>query len=135
MINLKTSKKDDISRDIDVKYGNTCNGLHDKINNLKRENQTLKYIIQILQNNPFIVNNLIVADDKILTLLIKTLTGADDIQIDAEDIGEGCITKNKYRKVHSIYVIKDNDTKNLKYDYPQITKQFLDLKISLKLVF
>ena len=107
----------------------------DELITLRRENAALKLLIKILQSNPLIVNNFIIADDELLIEFIKTLTGAEDVQIDADDVGEGCITKNVYRKVHAIYIIKDGDTKNLKYDYPSITKQLLDLKISVKLVF
>ena len=66
---------------------------------------------------------------------IALLTCADDVQIDADDVGQGCITKNTYRKVHAIYVIKGTETKNLKYDYPAVTKELTELGISVKFVY
>ena len=69
---------------------------------LSNEVAALKRIINILQNNPFDLNKFVVADDEVLMEVIKLLTDADDIAMDAEDIGEGCISKKKYRKVNAI---------------------------------
>ena len=97
-----------------------------------RQIEVLKLIINILQSNPIIMNKYIVADDEALEKMIKLLTNAEAVQIDAEDIGEGCITKKTYRKVHSIYVTKDSKTLNLKYDFPDVMKTLKDLRISTK---
>ena len=41
-----------------------------------------------------------------------------------------------YRKVNSVYVINENnETLNLKYDYPAVMKTLKDLNISTKFVF
>jgi hypothetical protein len=77
----------------------------------------------------------VIADDELLICLIQDLTDADSVQLDADDIDCECLGSNKYRKVHAIYVVKDGVTKNLKYDYPDITKYLLDLKISTKLIY
>ena len=89
----------------------------------------------MLRSNPLMYNGYIVADDETLMKFIQLLTFADDVQLDAEDIGQGCISKKTYRKVHAIYVIKDNETKNLKYDYPKVMKELTDLGISCKFVY
>ena len=107
----------------------------DDIAKLRNENEALKIIINILQSNPFYVNRFIVADDVKLMELVKLLCDADDVQMDADDIGQGCITKNKYRKVHAIYVIKGGDTKNLKYDFPDVVKELTELCVSTKYVY
>ena len=52
------------------------------------EIQALKFIIRILQDNPFYLNKFVVADDTVLMEVIKLLTNADDIVMDAEDLGE-----------------------------------------------
>ena len=88
-----------------------------------------------MQDNPFYINKFVVADDDVLMEIIKLLTNADDIVMDAEDIGEGCITKKTYRKVNAIYVIKDGETKNLKYSYPNIVQELTELHISFKFVW
>ena len=97
-----------------------------------RQIEVLKLIINILQSNPIIVNKYIIADDEALERMIKLLSNAESVQIDAEEIGEGCITKKTYRKVHSIYVTKDSKTLNLKYDFPDVMKTLKDLRISTK---
>ena len=102
---------------------------------LKNECEVLKLLISMLRNNPLIYNGYIIADDETLMKFIQLLTSADDVQLDADDIGQGCITKNTYRKVHAIYVIKGNETKNLKYDFPKVMKELTDLGISCKFVF
>ena len=102
---------------------------------LSNEVAALKIIIGILQDNPFYVNKFVVADDDALMEVIKLLTNADDIVMDAEDIGEGCVSKKKYRKVNAIYVVKDGETKNLKYSYPNIVQELTELHISFKFVW
>ena len=108
---------------------------YEKICSLTRENEVLKIIIQIMQSNPLIVNKCIIADDEALSRIIKLLCNADDVQINAEDIGKGCISKVSYRKVHSIYVITNGATKNLKYDYSGTMHYLQSLGISTKFVY
>ena len=67
--------------------------------------------------------------------VIKLLTNAEDIVLNAEDILEGCISKKKYRKVNAIYVIKDGETKNLKYSFPNNVQDLTELHISFKYVW
>ena len=100
-----------------------------------RQIEVLKLIINILQSNPLIVNHYIIADDEALERMVKLLSNATDVQIDAEDVGVGCITKKTYRKVHSIYVTKDGKTLNLKYDFPDVMKTLKDLRISTKYIW
>ena len=45
------------------------------------------------------------------------------------------MTKNKYRKVNSVYVVADGKTQNLKYDFPSVMKTLRDLHISTKYVW
>ena len=106
-----------------------------EIARLMRENAVLKLIIDIQHNNPLIVNKYIVADDETLMKMVALLCNATEVNIDADDIGRGCLTKNIYRKVHSIYVTVDGQTKNLKYDFSDVMKTLKDLHISVKYVF
>ena len=102
---------------------------------LQNQCEVLKLIINMWKNNPLIYQGYIIADDETLMKFIQLLTSADDVQIDADDLGEGCLTKKTYRKVHAVYVIKDGVTKNLKYDYPEVTKELREYSISTKLVW
>ena len=106
-----------------------------EIARLMRENAVLKLIIEIQHNNPLIVNKYIVADDETLMKMVALLCNATEVNIDADDLGRGCLTKNIYRKVHSIYVTVDGQTKNLKYDFSDVMKTLKDLHISVKYVF
>jgi hypothetical protein len=109
--------------------------VEDDKNALIRENKVLRLIIDILHSNPLIVNKYIIADDQLLVEIIRLLCNADDVQLDADDLGEGCITRNRYRKVNSIYVVIDGKTQNLKYDFPAVMKTLKDLHISTKYVW
>ena len=103
---------------------------------LLREIKVLKIIIELQHNNPLVVNKYIICDDEILGKLVGLLCNAKEVHLDAEDLCSGCLTKNIYRKVNSIYVINENnETLNLKYDYPSVMKTLKDLNISTKFVF
>ena len=102
---------------------------------LLRENAVLKLIIDIQHSNPLIVNKYIIADDAALMQMVALLCNASEVHIDADDVGRGCLSKNTYRKVHSIYVVVDGQTKNLKYDFSDVMKTLKDLHISVKYVF
>lgn len=105
------------------------------IDSLRRENQVLRLVIDIMHSNPLIVNKYIIADDELLVEMIRLLCNADDVQLDADDLGTGCMSKKTYRKVNSIYVTAGGKTLNLKYDYPSVMKNLKDLHISVKYVF
>ena len=102
---------------------------------LMRENAVLKLIIDIQHNNPIIVNRYIIADDATLVKLVSLLCNASEVHIDADDIQCGCTAKNNYRKVHSIYVVVDGQTKNLKYDFSDVMFTLKELHISTKYVW
>lgn len=103
---------------------------------LLREIQVLRTIIELQHSNPLMINKYIICDDDILGRLVGLLCNAKEVHLDAEDLGSGCLTKKTYRKVNSIYVINENnETLNLKYDYPSVMKTLKDLNISVKWVF
>ena len=107
-----------------------------KIQAFLREISVLKLIIELQHSNPLIVNKYIITDDELLCRLIALLCNARDVQLDADDLGGGCLTNKIYRKVNSIYVVNENgETLNLKYDYPSVMKTLKDLHISVKYVF
>jgi len=97
--------------------------------------EVLSIIIDMQRNNPLIYHGYIVADDVKLMRFVQLLTDADDVQLDADTLAQGCLTKRVYRKVHAIYIIKDGVTKNFKYDYPLVMKDLKELGISTKYVW
>jgi len=123
--------KNPYASDLTVKYKDDVN---DKIDQYERTIAALKIIITMMRENPLYLNALILTDDVKLAELVRLLTGADEVIIDAEDIGANCFAKT-YRKVIAIYVIKNGNTKNLKYDYPEIMKELKDIGINTKFVW
>jgi hypothetical protein len=108
---------------------------NETITKLENKIHALEDLVSILQSNPLKYNGYIIADDETLECFIKDLTGADSVSINAEDIDCNCTTSNKYRHITGIYIVKDNITKTLKYDYPDVYKYLQDLKISVRLCF
>ena len=102
---------------------------------LRAENKAHEIIIKMMQENPIYVSQLIIADDVRLAELIKILTDATEVTIDAEVMFTGCWSANEYRRVNAIYIIKDTKTLNLKYDFPEVTKKIKDLGIQTKFVW
>ena len=107
-----------------------------KVGDLTLKIEALKIIIEMFKNNPIYVNKLLLVDDVKLASLIKCLTKGEEVTIDCEDIGSGCTCgPQTYRKVNAIYVIKDGATNNLKYDFPEVTKELKDIGINTKVVW
>ena len=98
-------------------------------------NEAFKIIIGMYQDNPIFVNKLVLTDDEKLAELVKLMTNADQVTVDAEDLGSGCCTGNKYRKVNAIYVKHKDTTETLKYDYPKIMQMLKELGINTKIVW
>ena len=92
-------------------------------------------MIDILENNPLIVNKYVIADIDSLTLLISYLTEAERVDIqEALDVDCTCIGGPKYVPVDKIYITKNGDTQNFKYQYPNANKVLDDHHISVKFV-
>ena len=106
-----------------------------ELTRLQRLCDTQQLVIQMMQDNPMHIKGYIVADDTILAKFIQILTGADNVDIEADDIGEGCFTSHIYRKVHDIYANIDNKVVNIKYERADVMKILRDLNISTKYVF
>ena len=115
----------------DVKQDANNELLHYKDNVI----EALSTMLQIIENNPLIVNKLIVATANDLTTLIKLLTNAEEVQLNLNnDIECSCINNSKYSTIDKIYVIKNGETLNFKYAFPDANKILDDHHISVKLV-
>ena len=110
--------------------------LKTRLGEMENKYEAFKIILEMYKNNPIYVNKLILVDDVQLAGLVKLLTTSEEVTIDCEDIGEGCLCgANTYRKVNAIYVKKNGNTLNLKYDFPEVTKQLKELGINIKIVW
>ena len=102
--------------------------IEDKDNVIK----ALTLIIEILQNNPLIVNKFVVAEKDVLQELILLIVSADSVDVECGDIECSCTTA-KYRNVKRIYIKKDETIYSVE-QCPVILRLFDNYKISLLLV-
>lgn len=98
--------------------------------------EALSLILDIYENNPFIVNKLIVAKEDELTRLLFLLTGAEQIELIKTEQEIGCCIKaEKYTRIQKIMVKKGNNTYNFKYSFPNVVQLLDNRKITWKLVY
>ena len=137
-INVISRPADD-SDVIELKESHITDNAVDHVDNpndtLLRENRALRLILEINKSNPLIINDYIVANQDKLGDLIQALTDADEVEIVSDEYATGCLSKNRYRKVLSIYVKKGDVSDNFKYSYGDANKLLNDEKISIKYVY
>lgn len=93
-------------------------------------------LLKIVENNPLVINKFIIAKGSELAQLIQLLTEADRVDINkSDDVDCHCLNKSiSYSAVEKIYVVKDNQTFNFKYAYPNANKILDEHHISVKIV-
>ena len=94
----------------------------------------LSIMLNLVENNPLIINKYIIASRDCLIELLKLLTGGEDISINevVSDVGCSC-NSVEYSLIDKIYVIKDGQIYVLKYSFPDAVKILDDHKISIKM--
>ena len=93
----------------------------------------LSIMVDVIYENPLIVNKLVVTDHNTLAALIKLLTMSDGVVILTEDPECGCLNGHLL-KVTSIHIVKGSVTTEFKYSH-QNAKRILDEHhISIKYV-
>ena len=98
--------------------------------------QALALIIDLYENNPLIVNKLIVAHEEELIRLLMLLTDADSVEIVKKDtVDGGCLCKiPKYDLVDKIMIHKGQELYNLKYSFPSVIRLLDNRRVSIKIV-
>ena len=99
---------------------------------IEEKNNTIKaltLIIDIIQNNPLLVNKYVVAEIDTLSELIRLITNADEVEIDTDDIECSC-TQPKYRVIRRIFIKKQGEIYGIS-QAPVIMRLFDNYKISL----
>ena len=104
------------------------NEIKDKDNTIK----ALTLIIDILQNNPLIKNEYVIAETETLAELIRLLTSSENVEIEMGDIECSC-SKTTYRNISHIYITKDGELYEIQ-QCPALIRLFNNYKISLLLV-
>ena len=115
------------SRDIDdaIKNTETTFGHLDAINTIK----ALSLIIDIMKNNPLIINKKIVAEEQSLAELIRLITTADNVEINTEEMDSFCCGKSKYRIIRNIWIYKDDEQYGIAQS-PQVAQFLVNYDIS-----
>ena len=98
--------------------------------------QALALIIDLYENNPLIINKLIIAHEEELISLLMLLTGADSVEIVKKDNDDGgCMCKvPKYDFIDKIMIHKGEELYNLKYSYPSVIRLLDNRRVSIKIV-
>lgn len=98
--------------------------------------EALSLLLDIYENNPFIVNKFIVAQEEELTRLLFLLTGAEEIQLIKADPEIKCCLKkiDKVQYISKIMVKKGGNTYNFKYSFPNVVQLLDNRKVTWKLV-
>ncbi len=122
-------------RSIDT-ANDTLNNMETIIKNKDYLIQALVLCVDILQNNPLIINKYVIAEERELALLVKYLTSADEVTILKDDHEcKGCLGKgDKYDVVNRIMVKKDGEIYNLKYSYPDVVQFLFERRFSTKFI-
>ena len=81
-------------------------------------------MVDIVYNNPFFINKLVVTDRTTLAALIRLLTDSDGVDIQCEEPECSCLSKH-LMKVSAIHIIKGTITSEFKYSH-QDAKRILD---------
>lgn len=118
-------------RDIDSAMEKTS-AITDSIEDKNNAIKALSLIIEILQNNPLIINKFVVAEREVLEELIRLLVNADEVDIECGDIECSC-TKPTYLVVKRIFIEKDSLVYTID-QCPVILKLFDYYKISILFV-
>jgi hypothetical protein len=108
--------------------------LHAMVSNYETVSKALILIIELYMSNPLVINKIIVPTEDVFSELIKVLTGADDIEVRyTEEVG--CtLGSKKYKLVEDIIVIKNTESKSLKYSHPDVIRLFDRFNISVKML-
>lgn len=98
--------------------------------------EALSLILDIYENNPFVVNKFIVAQEDELTRLLFLLTGADEIQLIKNDPEIKCCVKkvDKVQLISKIMVKKNGNTYNFKYSFPNVVQLLDNRRICWRMV-
>ena len=112
----------------------TLTNLHQIIKNKDMLIQALVLSLDIIQNNPLIINKYVIADEHELALLIKYLTDAEEVDIIKNDHECSCSVSKKYDIINRIMIKKNGEIYNLKYSYPDVNQYLYDRKFSTKFI-
>lgn len=121
------------SRGVDSAMEKTNEICKDIIEEKENVIRALSLIIEIIQQNPLVVNKYIVASEESLKELIRLLTNTARVEIDLEDVDCSCTSK-KYRLIKRIWMVDQEGNQYTLPQLPVIMRLFDNYRISLNLV-
>ena len=97
----------------------------------------LKLVISAYANNPIKINEYVICTDLLLSDLIHTLTGCDEVRIDKGDIEVSCCGSKTIPiiPISKIWTVTNGSAEIFKYKYSQFIQVFEDYHISLKFIY
>ena len=119
-------------RDVDTAYAE-LGELKSLLNNSESVSQALILIIDLIQSNPLMINKFIVPVESTFKELITVLTGANEVDVKYND-DVGCTIGKKYKLIEDVYVVKNSETLNIRYSFPEVLRLFDRFKISTKMI-
>ena len=127
---------EDIIKERDIESAkNSLSELEEIVKNKDNLIEALSLILDIYENNPLIINKLIVAQEEELTRLLFLLTGAEQIEMIKTEPDLGCTCKfDKFTHIQKIMVKKNGETYNFKYSFPNCVQLLENRKINWKVV-
>ena len=97
--------------------------------------EALALIVDLYQNNPLMINKLIIPNEEELMRLLFLLTGAEQIELIKYDPEVSCSCKNnKFIRIQKIMVKKNDNTYNFKYSFPNVIQLLDNRNISWRYV-
>ena len=100
----------------------------------EKQIEILELLLQIYENNPLIVNSLVVCKATDLMALIKLITDAEKVEI-MLDVDKTCqCSQSKFSYIESIFVTKDGKSVDFKYGFNDKYTLLIKHAISLKVV-
>lgn len=97
--------------------------------------EALALIVDLYQNNPLMINKLIIPNEEELMRLLFLLTGAEQIELIKYDPEVSCSCKNnKFIRIQKIMVKKNDNTYNFKYSFPNVIQLLDNRNISWKYI-
>ena len=107
-----------------------------QIQDLETKNKFLNLLLTVYQNNPLFINSYVVCPSQLLMEIIKLLTKCDrvDLVLNEDLACGGCTGNDKLIYVSKILVVKDDETRELKYSYNDVYSKLIAYGISLKIV-
>ena len=123
-----------VTRDINLEQDNLAKDL--QIQDLETKNKFLNLLLTVYQQNPLYINSYVVCPSQLLMEMIKLLTKCDRVDLVLnEDIAcGGCTGDDKLIYVSKILVVKEDETRELKYSYNDVYSKLIAYGISLKIV-